>query len=89
MQYALISPDEKVTNIDGSTGYRVCDAAFTKFDVAPPLFWFECETIMVPDRYYYDPVRLEIKEKPANPIPKQTIAAPADSQPVTSGTQSF
>lgn len=86
MQYALISPDEKVKNSDGTVGCRVCEAAFTQFEVAPPLFWVECDTMVSPDNYYYDNTSKEIRAKPTS---TNAPGQPSFPQPTTDGAQSF
>lgn len=81
MKNALISPNESpVTYISGWTNtnptqpilisiensYRVCEVAQQTFEVAPPLFWVECQDDVVSDEWYYD-----LKSK--NIIKKQNI----------------
>ena len=72
MKKALISPNEVVTNFDGSTGQRVAqveDDANT-FDVASPLYWTDCVDECVADQYYFDTTTSTILEKPVPPPPE-------------------
>ena len=54
---ALISPDEKVYNYEDppiQIGVRVCDVEAAEFPVAAPLFWVDCDSTIVADRFYYN-----------------------------------
>lgn len=53
MKKALISPNETISNFDGSTGYRVADVVNEAFDVALPLFWSDCDDECVADLWYF------------------------------------
>jgi|Laugrespbdmm15dd_1035085.scaffolds.fasta_scaffold325577_1 hypothetical protein len=47
--FALISPNESVL-----TGYRVVEVSNTKFEIALPLFWVECNENIRPDFFYFN-----------------------------------
>jgi hypothetical protein len=68
MKNALISPNEFAYSYNGTfLGERVAEVATEVFPVAPPLFWTPCADDVVADRWYYDPVTLEILEAPQPP----------------------
>jgi hypothetical protein len=72
MKKALISPNEVVTNFDGSTGQRVAqveDDANT-FAVAEPLYWIDCADDVAADQFYFDTTANAILEKPVPPAPE-------------------
>jgi hypothetical protein len=75
MKYALVSPNEPVTNWDGSTGYRIAEVAPTPFEVAKPLFWDDCDDACVADLWYYN---IELSES----IPKPIEPEPVPPEPV-------
>jgi hypothetical protein len=56
MRWALISPNEKIYDLDGTTylGSRICDVIDEKFEVADPLFWVQVENDIYRDIYYWD-----------------------------------
>jgi hypothetical protein len=58
---ALISPNEP-----REVGYRVAEVEPDDkvFDVAPPLFWVDCENDVVADHFWYDPETQSIKPVP-------------------------
>jgi hypothetical protein len=81
MKNALIDPNESPTSyISGWTtdtppepiwtsinnSCRVCEVSDNTFEVAPPLFWTECEDNVVADQWYYDTQSKEIIKKPDN-----------------------
>lgn len=52
--YALISPNEKVTDLSGAVlGDRVAEVVVTVFPVTSPLFWVECGGDVVADQFYW------------------------------------
>lgn len=55
MKKALISPDELVLHpkTQEVLGIRVVQTSNIEFDVAPPLFWIECDNEVIEDEYYY------------------------------------
>lgn len=71
MKQALISPNEVITNFDGSTGQRVAQVEDVQniFDVGFPLYWRECSDAVVADQFYFDPATNEFLEKPVPPPP--------------------
>jgi len=71
MKKALISPNEVVTNFDGTTGQRVAQVedAENIFDVAGELHWIDCADDVVADQYYFDTTANAILEKPVPPPP--------------------
>jgi len=78
MKEALISPQEP-----RETGYRVAQVEQQEFEVAPPLFWFDCTDDVVADHFWYDPVDQTIKPIP---VPEPIIAL---DQPNTTGSQTL
>jgi hypothetical protein len=64
---ALISPEEAVSNFDGTTGYRVAQVHETGFEVAEPLFWIDCADDVIADQFYYDPLDSAIKAVSVRP----------------------
>ena len=55
MKAALISPNEPVYSYDGAyLGGRVADVADQSFEIAPPLFWEQCDDVVVADQFYWD-----------------------------------
>jgi hypothetical protein len=74
MKNALISPEEKVYNYDGTLlGDRVAEVADTTFEVAPPLFWVECADDVIADQFYYDTETQTIIAVPPKPIPPPDV----------------
>lgn len=59
--FALISPVEPV-----ETGYRVAQVAENTFEVALPLFWIECSSDIVADKFWYNP-----EDEKLYPVPPQ------------------
>jgi hypothetical protein len=92
MKNALISPNEKAVYISGVTpenaavfvtienAYRVAEVADQSYELAPPLFWIECEDDVVADKWYFDVVTQSLIKVP-DPAPMPTV--PVD------GAQSF
>lgn len=75
MKNALISPEEKVYNYDGTLlGERVAEVTDTTFEVASPLFWVECADDVIADQFYYDTETQTIIAKPPKPIPPVDVA---------------
>jgi hypothetical protein len=64
MKNALISTHEPVVNFDGTSGYRVAEVAAQTFEVAPTLFWVDCDDACIADQWYYDTETNTCKEKP-------------------------
>jgi hypothetical protein len=70
MKQALISPNEKVYDYEGTLlGERVAEVTTSPFEVAPPLFWVACADDVVADQWYYDPATYQIDPIPAPPPP--------------------
>jgi len=70
---ALISPNDPKADDDGTIiGIRVLETNPTGFEVAPPLFWIECEDNIDPGECYYDTNSETIKTVPGYPkqLPK-------------------
>lgn len=63
---ALISPNEKVTDINGNVGKRIAQVEYVSFEVAPPLFWTDCQDECTADTWYYF-------EGQCVPLPTETI----------------
>lgn len=59
MKKALISPIEP-----RQTGYRVAQVEQESFEIAEPLFWFDCVDDVKPDQYWYDLADQTIKSVP-------------------------
>lgn len=99
MKNALISPNEQVQYISGWVDYdtpifspipnaeRVAQVETTPFDVAPPLFWVECNDDVIADAWYYDAATSAIIQVPP-PAPRPPRTVPAD-QPVVTGAQNL
>lgn len=49
---ALISPTELITDANGVTGQRVAQVEQVPFEVAPPLYWMDCEDDCTADNYF-------------------------------------
>jgi hypothetical protein len=81
MKNALISPNEKVYNVNTHVeiGERVAEVAETSFEIAPPLFWLECADDVVADAYYYDPASGAILLTPEPIPPVQPISVGAQT----------
>ena len=60
----------------------LCDFTEVEFDVAPPLFWIDCEERLDPFFYYYDLISKTIKYIDHAEIPPMPAA---DEQPATTG----
>jgi hypothetical protein len=72
MKQALISPNEKVYDYEGTLlGERVAEVTTSPFEVAPPLFWTACNDDVVADQWYYDPATYQIDPIPAPPPPPE------------------
>lgn len=69
MKKALISSTEPVVNYDGTNGLRVAEVSNQTFEVAPTLFWVDCDDSCVSDEWYYN---AEINECRPKPIPPKT-----------------
>ena len=79
MKKALISPNEPV-----ESGYRVAEVADVAFEVAEPLFWFDCEDSVVADQFYFD-----LTQQAIYAIPIPVTQTQVNGQPSTTGSQSF
>lgn len=64
MKKALISSTEPVVNYDGTNGLRVAEVLDQPFEVAPTLFWVDCNDDCVADEWYYNTESNECVEKP-------------------------
>lgn len=84
---ALISPNEIITNTDGTTGYRVAEVQENGFEVTEPLFWVDCLDEIIADVYYYDTSSNSITLKPVIVALNNSLANTA--QPISTGTQAF
>jgi hypothetical protein len=61
MKYALVCPNEPVTN-----GYRVAEVQPTKlWNPAEPTYWLECADNVVADAWYFDTTTQAITQVPA------------------------
>lgn len=70
MKKALISPNEVSYNYEGIIlGTRVAQVSDYSFEVAPPLFWIDCDDDIDADKYYYDMQSQTIIAKPIQPAP--------------------
>jgi len=72
---ALISPNEP-----RYSGYRVAQVEQQEFEVAPPLFWVNCDDTVKADLFWYDPADQTIK-----PNPPVIIQEDITSQNITEG----
>lgn len=76
---ALISPIDYVTDDAGNVlGNRVAEKHPAGFEVAPPLFWIECEDTIVPSECYYDTNSKIIKTVPGYPKELQNPVTPIE-----------
>jgi hypothetical protein len=80
---ALISSIEPIFNYDQSHGFRVAMFSEASFEVAPELFWVEYTGDKKEHELFYDNTTNTIKEIPIPPAP------PANTQPISQGTQTF
>lgn len=70
---ALISPLEKVTDINGNEGCRVAQVDALGFEVAQPLFWVGCSDDCVADLWYYIEQQVRPLPQPPEVIEDNTI----------------
>lgn len=75
---ALISPHERVSFFNGSSGFRVAQTSQESFEVAPPLFWVDCPSNCVADVWYYDEAGQTCQPKP---IPDPGPETPVEVMP--------
>jgi hypothetical protein len=69
MKYALINPNEKEYNFDGSIlGDSVVSTDIRQFEVCSPLFWVECSDNVEQNRFYWNETNKTIEPIPAKPI---------------------
>lgn len=70
MKKALIHKTEIIDIWNGLKGCRVCQVEPIEniFDVAPDLFWVDCEDHIKADEFWFDPIDNTIKEFPIAPI---------------------
>jgi hypothetical protein len=55
MKNALISPEEFIYNKDRmQIGIRIAEVRQDVFEVAPPLYWVECDDIVTAENWYYN-----------------------------------
>jgi hypothetical protein len=82
MKKALISPNESPIQYISSwtetnqpiystypNSCRVAEVTQTEFEVAPPLFWVDCDDSVVADQFYFDTVTNEILPIVNEPLP--------------------
>jgi hypothetical protein len=50
---ALISPNEKVIDINGNVGERIAQVEPITFEVSAPLFWNDCPEDCLADLWFY------------------------------------
>jgi len=79
---ALIHPLEIVNNYDGSSGALIAQISDQEFEVAPPLFWVDCDNSINENTYYYDLTTNTFKEKVFPPPPPKV---PKETQPIIEG----
>lgn len=54
MKQALLSPNELIYSYDGTLiGQRIVQIEQTSFDVAPPLYWIECDDEVNASDWYF------------------------------------
>lgn len=74
MKYALVCPNEPVTN-----GYRIAEVQPDEaWPAAPPTYWMECADDVNADDWYFDTTTNTIMQTPssftlASPIGLQTL----------------
>jgi hypothetical protein len=84
MKKAIISPNESpIQYVSGWTeanpktpiystyanSCRVAEVCDTEFEIAPPLFWVDCDDDVVSDEFYYDTIANEILPIVNAPMP--------------------
>lgn len=87
MKKALISKNEIINNVDGTTGFRVAEVTSTPFDVHESLYWVDCDDTIEADQYYLDSVTGLITLTPVKR--SNTPAKPSGTQPISTGAQTF
>lgn len=75
MKNALISPIEIIDGVY----WRIAQVEENSFDVAPPLYWTQCEDYVTADGYIYNPETQQIE-----PYNRQVSSL---EQPISVGTQ--
>jgi hypothetical protein len=80
MKKALVCPNEPVEN-----GYRIAQVELAEniFDVADPMYWFDCNDDVAADLWYFNVTENLIKEVP------KPIRIAATNQPITTGSQTI
>ena len=68
---SLISPNEIVENWDGTSGVRVAEVTEQPFEIAPPLYWVDCDDACVADEWYFNTEINECIPKPIQPEPTE------------------
>jgi hypothetical protein len=82
MKYALVCKNES-----REQGYRVADIADAiPFEPAPDHMWIECNDDLLADAKWFDPADNSFKDFP---IQKETLAAPHNNQPTSTGTKTI
>ena len=69
MNNALISPLELVYSYDGTLiGVRIAEVSQTTFEIAPPLYWVECENDVNAVDWYFQTETGMCVLKPLPPV---------------------
>jgi len=68
MNNALISPNELIYSYDGTLiGERIAEVTQTPFEIAPPLYWFECADEVNSTDWYFQTETSTCQLKPIEP----------------------
>jgi hypothetical protein len=68
MNNALISPNELIYSYDGTLiGERIAEVTQTPFEIAPPLYWFECADEVNSTDWYFQTETSTCQLKPVEP----------------------
>ena len=72
MKQALISPNELIYSYDGTLiGVRIAQVEQTIFDVAPPLYWIDCEDEVDATYWYFQTETNSCQLIPIEPVELQ------------------
>lgn len=74
MNNALISPNEQIYSYDGTLiGVRIAEVSQSPFEVAPPLFWVECNDDVEANTWYYQTETSSCQPVPVPPVPLEQL----------------
>jgi len=61
---------DSITEPMASTAWRIAEVAENEFEVAPDLFWVDCNSSVKANQYYYDSTDSTIKLIDNAPLPQ-------------------